>query len=515
MQKTILCGLLLLLFFSSTAQVASVPMNDQWERNFLLQAWAKDTLIVSGIQPFFTNGNTAWSVAIGDSASHGKRRSLVARKLFFESLVDVRGEDYRFTIDPLFEGSFGVDSNDSTAYSDTTRIFTNTRGFLVRGSIGDQIAVVSGFHETQSFFPLYLRNQIQSIGAVPGLGRFKAFRNANGFDYSMSFGELTYRPWTRLTMRLGYGKNFIGHGYRSHVLSDASFNYPFLAAHMRFGKNKWSYTTLYASLQSLERLPRGEVPESLFRRKGASLHLLTFSPTPRLEIGLFERIIWQRWDTSGTLHIPVGAFMPLAFLHSALNGLTSRHPSAIGAQVAVRVLRNWQCYAQWSSTGISEKRHAWQAGARLMDVWKGLDLRIEYNSVAAFFDNHQPSLQSATHFNQPLGSPVGGDSRELIAQADWLFRRWRASLKYNNIRRNLGPGAEWDSDPTVWALMDLVERVQRVQQLDASIGYVIHPSTNAQLIVGHTMRRVDAAGTGASFTYITLRTILNRRYFDF
>jgi hypothetical protein len=515
LNRAVFFALWLLLYISTRAQIALLPLNEQWQRPLLLKAWADDSVFIQGMQPFFTSGEEAWRLPLGDNPTESRARSLIGRKLFAESLLDIRGEDFRFTIDPLFEGSFGFDFSDSSAYGDTTRLFTNTRGVLVRGSIGQQLAFVSGFHETQSFFPLFLRNQAQGIGAVPGLGRFKSFRNANGFDYSMSFGELTYRPVKALTLRMGYGKNFIGHGYRSHVLSDAAFNYPYLAARIVFGKNKWSYTTLYASLQSLERLPRGEVPESLFKRKGASVHLLTYSPTPRLEIGLFERIIWQRWNSSGSAPIAKGTFAPLLFLHSALNGLNGKHPSAVGAQVAFRVMKKWQWYAQWSTTEFSADRSAWQAGMRFMELWRGVDIRLEYNTISAFYGNHTTSLQSASHFNQPLGSPVGGDSKEWIAQVDWTHRRWRASFKFNDIRRQLGPGAEWDSNPEDLFPSDLLATTQRVKQLDWSVGYVVNPASNAQLLLGQILRRADQTGTDASFVYLSFRTVLNRRYFDF
>ena len=63
---------------------------------------------------------------------------------------------------------------------------------------------------------------------VPGQGQWKDYSNGKAFDFAYSSALLDYKAGKFLDFQLGYDKNFIGDGYRSMLLSDNSFNYPFL-----------------------------------------------------------------------------------------------------------------------------------------------------------------------------------------------------------------------------------------------------------------------------------------------
>jgi hypothetical protein len=200
-------------------------------------------------------------------------------KLWRDHLVKLEKEDFKLYIDPLFDLMLTVDLADTSAYRDSLRLFNNTRGLIVQGSIGNNLSFQTGVLETQVKLPLYQKYMADSMLVIPGMGRWKVYKTS-GYDYSMSFGYLSLklRPW--LHAAWGYGKNFIGHGYRSVLLSDASFSYPYMRASAYALQGKLQYTSIYASLQTLERMPLGEVPESLFKRKAASFHYLSWTPIP-------------------------------------------------------------------------------------------------------------------------------------------------------------------------------------------------------------------------------------------
>ena len=50
-------------------------------------------------------------------------------------------------------------------------------------------------------------------------------------------------------IQFGHGKHFIGDGYRSLLLSDNAFNYPFLRIQTSFWRVQ--YTNLYAEMQDI------------------------------------------------------------------------------------------------------------------------------------------------------------------------------------------------------------------------------------------------------------------------
>ena len=77
------------------------------------------------------------------------------RKLFSEHLVIIKGEDYKVTASPIIHFSKGKESENET------NTFTNTRGFVIEGDIGESVSFYSTFSENQAIFPNYLDAKIR------------------------------------------------------------------------------------------------------------------------------------------------------------------------------------------------------------------------------------------------------------------------------------------------------------------------------------------------------------------
>ena len=93
----------------------------------------------------------------------------------------------------------------------------------------------------------------------------------------MSSGYISYSPIKEFNIQFGQGKHFIGDGYRSMLLSDNSFNYPYLSISLNLLDGKLFYKTVNAWMQTLERMPLSASPEALFKRKSGSFHYLSLS----------------------------------------------------------------------------------------------------------------------------------------------------------------------------------------------------------------------------------------------
>ena len=100
----------------------------------------------------------------------------VTSRLFRDHLVEIQEGDFRCTIDPLFDLNMGWDLLDTSGYSDTTLLYTNSRGMLIQADIGKSLSFQSGFIETQAFLPAFQREWIAGEGIVPGMGRAKVFK---------------------------------------------------------------------------------------------------------------------------------------------------------------------------------------------------------------------------------------------------------------------------------------------------------------------------------------------------
>lgn len=187
-----------------------------------------------------------------------KSKPLLYRKLKKESLfiVNDSADKFHLTIDPLFNFEFGKDLADTSG----EKLYKNTRGFIVRGSIGEKFAFESSFYENQATYTKYIDSYIASTNklfpqtanyqydVVPGQGRAKKFKT-NGYDFAMASGYVSYSPIKMFNIQLGHGKHFVGDGYRSLLLSDNAFNYPY--ARITTTYKNIQYTNLYTSFMNL------------------------------------------------------------------------------------------------------------------------------------------------------------------------------------------------------------------------------------------------------------------------
>ena len=515
--------IVLLASFSQSSLAQEIaPLQQMYTMEVERSMSSVDSTFHSSCKPYLTSSINK-SKVFNFEKDTTKYYSKGALKLFRDHLIHIKKEDFEVSIDPLFDLSYGRDLADTSSYSSTS-LRTNTRGIIVQGSIGTKLAFQTGFYESQSYLPNYLRafastaTNETTVGLIPGLGRSKPFKTV-GYDYSMSFSNISYSPTKWANFQFGYGKNFIGNGYRSLLLSDAAFNYPHVKGSFSFFKNKLHYTTIFAGLQNLVRLPLGETPEALYQKKSASFNYLSFVPTPRIEIGLFEGMIWQRQDSSGTKAQPYGAYIPIIGLNTAINGLSGKQNAVVGLNANIKITNHFSAYGQYMMDDPKYHSNGYQVGMKYFDLGlKNLNIQAEFNSLGAYAYANPYSTQSYSHYNQPLGSPVGGDSREIIGIVNYRYHRILAQLKYNNIRQSNGPSASYSNLPG--DLMTFVSfPVRKTDQLDASLGLFINPKTNAQFKVGFTWR-VDHNFIGFSnlssrYVYVSLSTNILNRYFDF
>jgi hypothetical protein len=439
-----------------------------------------------------------------------------AKKLRRDHLIDLKTDDFKLGIDPLFDFALGQDLNDASGYGDTTQLLTNTRGVSLRGWIGDKVWFQTGFYESQAFLPLYLKQFADSTGVVPGMGRTKKFKES-GFDYNMSFGSVSFqaKPW--MMLQIGYGKHFIGHGYRSVLLSDVAFAYPYLKAELTLLEEKLRYTALASTFQNMQRLPPGEVPESLFERKGGSMYYLSYTPIRELELGWFEATVRQRVDSASVVAMTWDTYVPIIGLSTLVNGSSRKNNTVWGLNARWQAHEKIAVYAQWAVDDISDSRFGWQVGTKFFDcLLPRLDAVLEYNSTADFmYTDAAGSKQSFSHFNQPLGLASGAGVKEWVGILTYRWRAIEAQVKYNRVVQSGGAAGNWEADPNQLS-QSFSFSPRELQQWDIQTSLCIHPKTNMRLTAGITDRRDRIADEQhTTFVYLGFRTNLHNRYADF
>ncbi len=423
-----------------------------------------------------------------------KRKTWFERKLRDENLIVIDSGLFHATADPVFDLEFMP----SLTNNDLSSFYRNMRGFTASGDIGKYVSFGTSFFENQAVFPSYIRDYIDDTGVVPGQGREKSFKT-NGSDFAFSEAYVSIAPDIHFNIQFGHGKNFIGDGYRSILLSDNAFSYPYLRINTRFLKQKIQYTALYAWLQSMERIPEATTPEALFQRKSASFHYLSLIPLKWLQVGLFESIIWQRWDSTGSKPVNYMFANPLPVINTAMYGFNDQNNALAGINLRLNPFKKLIIYSQFAMD--DENKYAWQSGMKIFDLLiKNLDIQVEYNHSDEGMYVHDVQLQSYFDMGQSMAHPFQGNFNEFITFIDLRIRSFILEYKLvNAVNQTLGNNLLYQ---------------------DFYLAYEVNRASHQKLIAGFVSRlnkeEMIINGTESiHYIYFGFKTDIFNQYFDF
>ena len=193
-----------------------------------------------------------------------------------DDFIRMKNDEVYFAINPYIDFQVGSDGHRTT--------WVNTRGAEIKGTLGKKFAFYANARENQAVFPEYVDAYCSNVHVVPGQGHANKFKK-NGRDYTNAAAYISYRPLKWIDATLGYGKNFIGDGYRSMMLSDNAANYPYFKVRADFWRIQ--YTCLYAQMTDRNTV----LADNTYARKWAVIHYLDFAVTKRLNIGFFDAVV--------------------------------------------------------------------------------------------------------------------------------------------------------------------------------------------------------------------------------
>ncbi len=261
---------------STLAQQNDIPLQRDFHIGVERNAASLNAHTHTGLKPIIQSRADLTGV-LGHQVDSSKYYYWISQRIFRDHLLEIRGEDFKLTADPLFQLEYGYEFADRTAYADTNRYYANVRGAWFTGDIGSKLSFQTFVQEHQSIAPQYIFIQARDAGTISGQGRVKLVERRI-LDYGWSQGNISYTPTSWLNLQFGHGKHFVGHGYRSVLLSDHAVNAPYLKFSVLTPNKRVQYTSWLSKLESgvqlEDRLPTGQSSESLFYwRRGRFNHL--------------------------------------------------------------------------------------------------------------------------------------------------------------------------------------------------------------------------------------------------
>ncbi|MEX2484116.1 MAG: hypothetical protein WED10_06145 [Brumimicrobium sp.] len=235
--------------------------------------------------------------------------------------------------------------------------------------------------------------------------------------------RLSYTPNRHFNFQAGVDQQFIGEGNRSMLLSDYSSPHPFFQ--LRSSIWRIEFVNLYQFFR--------ENVTSTARKKFASTHMLNYQVTDKLQIGLFESVVFEPKDTSLNRGYELEYLNPFLFYRPTEYSIGSQDRLLIGLNLSY-TFKNLMIYGQFTLDDfvlneIVERSRWWANKYGGQFGFKGkkqlnksqLRYRSEINFARPFTYTH---LSEGTNYGNQgisLAHPLGANFVESYTEAALHF----------------------------------------------------------------------------------------------
>lgn len=394
-----------------------------------LQTAAKDSLLSPATRrdlQYLLDDNSEWVLACDSAGERLRRNRKPLLGVFYRTpanFFEVNTPAFHLRANPMLHVAAGKERDDAEL------IFYNQRGLEVRGDVDGRVFFYTNLLETQARFPDYVNRWIDEFQAVPGAGFYKTYKSEvfnvrNGYDFNLANAYIGGNVTKHIGVQFGHGRHFTGNGYRSLLLSDVGNN----AFYLKLDTRIWRihYQSLFLELNPISTaVPRPA--NSILPKKYAAIHYLNFKLKPNLAFGFFEATVFNR-----SRQFEFQYLNPVILYRTVEGMIGSPDNVLIGFDGRWDLLRRFRLYGQamideflFSALYTPEEKgwwgnkFGWQAGLKYVDAFglDHLDVQVEYNQVRPFTYSSFDSLNSYSHYNQPLAHPRWANFKEIIVLA--------------------------------------------------------------------------------------------------
>lgn len=479
--RSLLLSLICLVFIGSiNSQELLITLNDDYEMEVQAAAYNSDYRFHTAVKSWseyqfrdILNLDSLNKSQYFDRDFNKKWKNYAWNSIFNTDFIGVRNDDYYIAINPIVDFQVGRDNDKNT--------WVNTRGAEVKGTIGDNFAFYSNLRENQAVFPDYITEYVKENKVVPGQGNARHFKQT-GFDYTNASAYIALRPMYWLQSVIGYGKNFIGDGYRSLILSDNAFAYPYI----KLTANVWNiqYSCYYTQMSDKNRI----LNDKTYARKYTIIHYIDWAVTKRLNLGLFDAIVCRGQDDNGIRRgFDFQYINPIIFLRTTdYHAGSSPDNALLGVSASYILGKHTTLYTQFvldemtvkefiGFNGYYANKQSYQFGVKSYNCFgiKNLFLQGEFNLVRPYMYSHWSGESNYAHLNQPLAHPWGGNFYEVVARAQYNYKRF-----YFQYKMNFG---QWGNDITT------EDGEFQYYGHDIYHNYINHYHINGKPLYGHYM----------------------------
>ena len=456
-------------------------LGQQTQKKETTQAPEQEKVYVDSTKTFYTyKSNQTATSEESDYFIESKRPIL---KHFYKTpanLFELNKKFFYLKVNPILLGKVYKENDNENPN------FINVRGVSVRGGIDDKVYFFSEIQETQAGFARYVNDRISRDKAVPGAALYKFYESSisdkiQGYDYLNAQGYFGLNISRHVGLQLGHGRNFIGNGYRSLLLSDFGANYFYLKLNTKVWR--FHYQNIFAELSAKGGRDNGG--DGLLPKKYFAAHYLNYNFSQNLSVGLFEAVVFNRPNNFELQYLN-----PIILYRSVEQSIGSPDNAMIGMDFKWNFLQRFSLYGQFIIDEflfkeLAVERNGWwankngvQIGLKYIDVLgiDHLDAQFEFNTVRPYTYTHSDTLatSSYTHYNQPLAHPLGANFKELIFKL-----RYQPTKKLVIDARFINMNYGTDTDSIFWGNNINLDYTKRFADYGNKTGQGV--STNTQI----------------------------------
>ena len=251
--------------------------------NGLCLLWVILSQCAAAQQP--ANGYIAATNDSSDAHSH----LLPDAAAFLSSTTDSADHSTSFGIQPFGNIAGGLSLSDDTRLASLGFI-----GLQLQLTNHTRWNITAGYALAGGQLPDYLALQAETQRFIPGFGYAVHDKGENLYHTHYTYCSATFKAGKHFLFDVGKQKHFWGDGHRSLIVSDnaAPANYA------RITTNVWKlrYTNLWMQLRDLSSMQ----PLSEARTKYSAMHALSYAVSKKLNVSLYEWVIWRTNNTSRT-----------------------------------------------------------------------------------------------------------------------------------------------------------------------------------------------------------------------
>lgn len=517
----------------------NIPLSHELYNRFTTKMDKIGTNAHTASKPYkYTEVQPYYDLEKENKALFYKKESWFGRKFFNENTVQIQGEDYWFTFDIAADLQVGRD------FEESFTTYNNTRAGIFQGGLGDRLNFFTVIYESQGKFAGYFNDLAEDLGrrnsgqvSIPTRGIGEPYRD--GFDYPVVEGYLSYNATDFLDIQFGRGNNFIGDGYRSLFMSDNASPNAYVKVNTSFWKFK--YTNTWSSLKNPNTLTDG----GAFLTKYMATHYLSYNVNKRLNIGLFESVLFESEPNRG---FDWNFVNPILFYNMVEYSSGSRSgKSLIGLSYKYKWTDQINSYGQllideFSVDDVTAGNKSWknkfgfQMGVKYADAFKvnNLFLQLEYNQLRPYTYSHNTLNLHYTNDNQSMAHLWGANFREVLFITRYKKDRFYGHAKF--IFGERGFETNENSDPFYGTNLLGDERLRIADEGinigqgnrgnsyygELEAGFIVNPTTNLKVYLNLIHRKLNVSeNTALNFdrntTWVNLgfRTDIFNWYYDY